>query len=82
MSVNSIFKTSDFTEICFLMSQSIPILSTERNNERVIFVFDDSDGQCRSYMDAYVLGRDQVSISRVFAERQKALRIIRGAVAK
>lgn len=79
MPVNSTFKTSDFAEICFLMCQSIPILSTERSGERVVFVFDDSDGQCRAYMDDYVLGRDQVSASLLLTVRQKALRIIRAS---
>lgn len=82
MPVNSTFKTSDFTEICFLMAQSIPILTTERDGDRVTFVFDDSDGQCRAYMDDFFLGRDQVSASRILAERQKALKIIRASVTK
>lgn len=73
------FKTSDFVEICYLMSHSIPIFTTERFGDRVTFVFDDSDGQCRAYMDDYLLGRDQVSATRLLTERQRALRIIRAS---
>ena len=79
MPANSTYKTSDFTEILFLMSHSAPILATERDGERVTFVFDNSDGQCWLLANDYYLGRDQVSASRILAERQRALRIIRRA---
>ena len=79
MPAKTTYRTSDFTEICFLMAQSIPLLSTERDGDRVTFVFDDSNGQCNAYVNDFVLGRDHVSASRILAERQRALRIIRSS---
>jgi len=59
------------------MALSVPIVSTSRVGERVTFVFDDSDGQCGAYANNFILGRDQVSASRLLAERQKAMRLIK-----
>jgi len=70
------YKTSDFAEICFLMAQSIHLITTERDGDRVTFVFDDTDGRCNAYVNDYVLGRDQVSASRLLSERQRAFKII------
>jgi hypothetical protein len=71
------YRTSDFSEICFLMARSVPIHTVTRDRERVTFTFDDSDGQCGAYMNDYVLGRDQVSAVRIMAERQRAMKIIK-----
>lgn len=70
------YMTSDLTEILFLMCHERRILRAERDGQRVTFVFDDSDGTCKELMRQYVLGHDQVSASRILAERQKALRLI------
>jgi hypothetical protein len=71
------YRTHDFAEICFLMANEIVIVGTERVGERVSFVFDDSNGQCGAYVHDFLLGRDQASTSRILAERQRAMRIIK-----
>ena len=77
MQVKATYRTSDFTEICFLMAQSIPLIEAERDGERVTFVFDDSSGICGAMVSDFCLGRDQVSATRLLHERARALKIIR-----
>jgi hypothetical protein len=76
---NATYYTSDFTEICFLMAQGVQIVRTSRDGDRITFIFDDSNGVCRALMDDFLLGRDQVSASRLLTERAKALKIIRAS---
>lgn len=76
MPTNTI-RTSDMTEIVFLMARSIPIVSVSRNGDRVTFAFDDSNGEAGAYMDDFMMGRDQVSAVRFMQERQRALRYIK-----
>lgn len=79
MPVRSTYRTSDFVEICFLMAHSVPLVTTERAGDRVTFVFDDSDGQCGSFVHDFLLGRDHASTSRILAERQRAMKIIKAS---
>jgi len=78
MPAKATYRTSDFTEIIFLMAHSIALLTTERSGDgdRINFVFDDSDGQCGAMVHDYMLGRDEASVVRVIQARQKALKII------
>lgn len=72
------FQTSDLNEILFLMCHNREIIRAVREDDnRVVFHFDDGDGQCTTLMDQYVLGRDYASVNRVLAERQRALRLIK-----
>ena len=80
MQVNTTYRSSDLVEICFLMANSVPVLNTKRDCERVIFVFDDSDGRCGSLVNGFILGRDSASASRLFQERTRVMKIIKTAI--
>jgi hypothetical protein len=72
------FQTSDLTEIIYLMCHNREIARAIRDDDnRVIFHFDDGDGQCTCLMKEYVLGHDYASVNRMLIERQRALRLIK-----
>jgi hypothetical protein len=78
MTAKNLYSTSDLNEILFLMCHNREIIRAVREDDnRVVFHFDDGDGQCTALMDQYVLGRDYASVNRVLAERQRALRLIK-----
>jgi hypothetical protein len=78
MTAKTTYQTSDLTEILYLMAHSRAIVRAVREDDnRVFFHFDDSDGQCTCLMKEYVLGHDFASVSRILAERIRALRLIK-----
>lgn len=71
------YQTSDLIEICYLLAHSAPLTRTERDHDRVSFVFDDSDDRCASLSKEFRHGNDLASTSRIFTVRHLALNLIK-----
>lgn len=72
---NDTFETSDLSEITYLLCKDIPLVTTTKIGQRVIFHFGGND-RCRKLLTDILYGRDMVSLSQALEQVRRARHIM------